>query len=34
MHKFVTIVNKVCTRLVLLVVDFEPDALSDAGFDY
>jgi len=34
MHKIVTIVNKVSTGLVLLLVDFEPDALSDAGFDY
>ncbi len=34
MHKFVTIVNKVSTGSILLVVDFEPDALSDAGFEY
>ena len=34
MHKYVTIVNKVSTRFKLLVTDFEPESLSDAGFDY
>ena len=34
MHNYVTIVNKDSTGLKLLVADFEPDSLSDAGFDY
>ena len=34
MHNYVTIVNKVSARLKLLVADFEPDSLSDAGSDY
>jgi len=34
MHKYLTIVNKVSTGLNLLVADFEPESLSDAGFDY
>jgi len=34
MHKYVTIVNKVSTGSKLLLADFEPDSLSDAGFDY
>ena len=34
MHKIMTIVNKISTGLKLLVAGFEPDSLSDAGFDY